>query len=180
MFDSLIILNTNNLPDGEVDRTRFPSTSLFYKYLLYDALFLAFHSSMDLLKHWFPFPLLLSALNSRYTPREKSELMAPFRRTQDQGGVVAFPLMVPVRPDDKYVDDFRRARIFLATQWKKPTLVLYSDVSVLGNGQHSRSVRPTRLSIATLDEKSPNPDPITCVPEFFFSFLGFSRLFMAS
>lgn len=134
-FDNLIILNTNNLPDGEVDRRRYPSESLFYKYLLYDAFFLVFHSSMDLLKHWFPFPLLLSALNTRYTPREKSELMAPFRRTQDQGGVVAFPLMVPVRPDDKYADDFRRARIFLATQWKKPTLVLYSDVSVLGTIQ---------------------------------------------
>ena len=41
-FDDLVILNTNNLPDGEVDRTRFPrlkhypSWGFYLKYLLYD------------------------------------------------------------------------------------------------------------------------------------------------
>ena len=41
-FDNLVILNTNNLPDGEVDRTRFPrlkhypSWGFYLKYLLYD------------------------------------------------------------------------------------------------------------------------------------------------
>ena len=57
--------------------------------------------------------------------------MAPYRRKEDLGGVVAFPLMVPVRPEDKYVSEFRKARIFLAKEWKKPTLVIYSDVSFL-------------------------------------------------
>ncbi len=129
-FDSLIILNTNNLPDGEVDRDRFSSSSaLFLKYLQYDSFFLAFRSSLDLLKHWFPFPLLISALNVSYTPREKAELMAPFQTRQELGGLVAFPLMVPVRKSDKYAKDFRRARLFLATEWRKPTLLLYSDVS---------------------------------------------------
>ena len=128
-FDSLIILNTNNLPDGEVDRGRFPTASLFRKYLLYDAYFLAFRSAMTWLKHLFPLPILFAALNVRYSASDKRDLMAPFRRKEDLGGVVAFPLMVPVRPTDKYVDDFRQARYFLATEWKKPTLVLYSDVS---------------------------------------------------
>ena len=39
--------------------------------------------------------------------------MAPFKRREDFGGVVAFPLMVPVKPSDKYVEDFRNARLFL-------------------------------------------------------------------
>ena len=46
-------------------------------------------------------------------PEEKTDFMAPFRRKADFGGVVAFPLMVPVKPTDKYVEDFRNARIFL-------------------------------------------------------------------
>ena len=54
-----------------------------------------------------------------------------FRRTEDLGGFVAFPLMVPVRPEDNYVADFREARIFLAEKWKKPTLIMYSDVSLI-------------------------------------------------
>ena len=54
-----------------------------------------------------------------------------FRRTEDLGGFVAFPLMVPVRPEDSYVADFREARIFLAEKWKKPTLIIYSDVSFI-------------------------------------------------
>ena len=39
--------------------------------------------------------------------------------------------MVPVRPEDNYVTDFREARIFLAEKWKKPTLIIYSDVSLI-------------------------------------------------
>jgi len=146
-FDSLIILNTNNLPDGEVDKSRFPRTgSLFLKYLQYDAFFLAFRSAMFLLKHSFPLPIMFSAFNTRYTAKEKHDFMAPFRRTEDLGGFVAFPLMVPVRPDDNYVADFREARIFLAEKWKKPTLIMYSDTAlfpflqtgdfVVGNRRH--------------------------------------------
>ena len=57
----------------------------------------------------------ITTVNSRYVvpPEEKTDFMAPFRRKADFGGVVAFPLMVPVKPTDKYVEDFRNARIFL-------------------------------------------------------------------
>ncbi len=48
-----------------------------------------------------------------------------------QGGAVAFPLMVPVLPNDRYVDDFRRTRHFLSTKWHKPTLVVYSEQSII-------------------------------------------------
>ena len=48
-----------------------------------------------------------------------------------QGGAVAFPLMVPVLPNDRYVDDFRRTRYFLSTKWRKPTLVVYSEQSII-------------------------------------------------
>lgn len=146
-FGSLVILNTNNLPDGEVDLSRFPSPNLFLKYLEYDAFFLLFRSSMGLFKDLFPVSLMLTALNSRWSAREKSEMMAPFRRKQDLGGVVAFPLMVPVKPRDNYVDDFRRARIFLSTQWKKPTLVLYSDVSKVSRDQVSENKFCTRKKL---------------------------------
>jgi hypothetical protein len=35
--------------------------------------------------------------------------------------------MVPVLPADRYVNDFRRTRQFLAAKWRKPTLVLFSE-----------------------------------------------------
>ena len=116
-----VILNTNNLPDGEVDRKRFPSQSLYYRYLLYDSYFLAFQSAMRLLKHSFPLALMLGALNPRYVwpPDEKIDFMGPYLRQVDFGGIVAFPLMVPVKPSDKYVADFRKARIFLGMSFQR-------------------------------------------------------------
>jgi pimeloyl-ACP methyl ester carboxylesterase len=47
-FDRLVILNTNNLPDGEVSPRRFPGNPDFRKFLVFDAAFLAFHSLLDL------------------------------------------------------------------------------------------------------------------------------------
>ena len=130
-FDNLVILNTNNLPDGEVSSGRFPTSGLLMKYLVYDAYFLTFRSAIELLKHSFPLPFLLSALNVRYSRKEKRDFLAPFQRKQDLGGVVAFPLMVPVKPSDKYAADFREARAFLAHHWNKPTLIMYSSPAVV-------------------------------------------------
>ena len=78
-FDSLVILNTNNLPDGEVDPSRFSSPLSLLKYLKYDAYFLAFHSAMGLLKTAFPLSLLYSAMNFRYSQKDKRDFMAPFQ-----------------------------------------------------------------------------------------------------
>ena len=44
---------------------------------------------------------------------------------------MAFPLMVPVLPTDRYVDDFRQTRYFMSTKWRKPTLVVYSELAVI-------------------------------------------------
>ena len=78
-FDSLVILNTNSLPDGEVDPSRFSSPFSLLKYLKYDAYFLAFHSAMGLLKAAFPLSLLYSAMNFRYSQKDKRDFMAPFQ-----------------------------------------------------------------------------------------------------
>merc|ERR1711860_442066 len=78
-FDSLIILNTNDLPDGEVDPSRFSSPLSLLKYLKYDAYFLVFHSAMGLLKAAFPLSLLYSAMNFGYTEKDKRDFMAPFQ-----------------------------------------------------------------------------------------------------
>ena len=87
----------------------FLSLSFFFSY------FLVFASAMRWLKYSFPLALMLGALNPNYilSTEEKTNFMAPFKRREDFGGVVAFPLMVPVKPSDKYVEDFRNARLFL-------------------------------------------------------------------
>ena len=58
-------------------------------------------------------------------------LFVYFQRPEDLGGVISFPLLVPVKPTDRYVSDMRSARIFLKTQWKKPTLIMYSKSAFL-------------------------------------------------
>ena len=78
-FDSLVILNTNNLPDGEVDSKRFPGLASYLKYLHFDAYFLAFQSSMGILKGAFPLGLLYSAMNFRYNEKDKRDFTAPFQ-----------------------------------------------------------------------------------------------------
>ena len=43
-FSRLVILNTNNLPDGEVNPDRFHRKSDFSKFLIFDAAFLVRHN----------------------------------------------------------------------------------------------------------------------------------------
>ena len=75
-----MILNTNNLPDGEVDRRRFPTMGLYLKYLLYDSYFLMFRSAISLLKHSFPLALMLAALNPRWLSEQLIDRYAGFFR----------------------------------------------------------------------------------------------------
>ena len=59
LFDRLVILNVNNLPDGELDLQRFHGDiKLFSKYLIFDAMFLSFRASISLFRSLLP-PRLL-------------------------------------------------------------------------------------------------------------------------
>ena len=79
----MVILNTNNLPDGEVDRHRFPADDLYQKFLTFDAAFLAFHSLLDLMKYSFPFSIMFSLFNTRYGKQDLVGFQTPFRRKID-------------------------------------------------------------------------------------------------
>ena len=55
LFDRLVILNVNNLPDGELDLRRFHGDiKLFSKYLIFDAMFLSFRASISLFRSLVP------------------------------------------------------------------------------------------------------------------------------
>ena len=63
LFDRLVILNVNNLPDGELNLERFHgNVRLFSKYLIFDAYFLAFRSSISLFRNWTPPRLLIKVI----------------------------------------------------------------------------------------------------------------------
>ena len=69
MFDRLVILNVNNLPDGELDLQRFHNDiKLFSKYLIFDAFFLAFRASISLLRYLVPPRLLYKVIFHTYIP----------------------------------------------------------------------------------------------------------------
>ena len=59
LFDRLVILNVNNLPDGELDLKRFHGDiKLLSKYLIFDAMFLSFRATISLFRFLVP-PRLL-------------------------------------------------------------------------------------------------------------------------
>ena len=59
----LVILNTNNLPDGELEPSRYSSPASLARFLVLNSFFLAFRSSMNLLREHFPLSLLIHSLN---------------------------------------------------------------------------------------------------------------------
>ena len=65
LFDRIVILNVNNLPDGELDLERFHgNVRLFSKYLIFDAYFLAFRSSISLFRKYTPPRLLIKVIQN--------------------------------------------------------------------------------------------------------------------
>ena len=131
LFSKLVILNTNNLPDGEMDLTRYSSQPYtINKFLVLNSFFMFFRASMNLLREHFPLGLLVHSLNRRYTSAMVEASTSPWPGPEYCGGTTAFPLMVPVTRSHPEAANMRRIREFLST-WEKPTLLLYSESSVL-------------------------------------------------
>lgn len=96
MFQRLVILNTNSLPDGDTNRKRFPNTILFNKFLIYNAPFQAFRAYMNIMRNSVPLQLLFYIMNPAYTFQDLKGLTAPYNRIkEDRGGIISWPLMLP-------------------------------------------------------------------------------------
>jgi len=130
LFSKLIILNTNNLPDGEALLERFSSTSTWWQFQVINSWFLAFRAAMNLLRESFPLKLLISSLNRSYNKRELAAFLAPWPEKKYCGGTTSFPLLVPVFPSHPEAPTMSAIRNFLAT-WTRPTLIMYSESALL-------------------------------------------------
>ena len=63
LFDRLVILNTNSLPDGDgTDAARFPSTILFNKFQIWNAPFQSFRGLVNILRYGIPLTAMMFAL----------------------------------------------------------------------------------------------------------------------
>jgi haloalkane dehalogenase len=60
------------------------------------------------------------------TPEIRAAYEAPFPDESYKAGVAAFPLLVPIKPEDSAVPMMKRAREKLK-DWHKPALVMFSD-----------------------------------------------------
>ena len=144
LFQRLIILNTNNLPDGEANISRYSSISTLSKFMVINSFFLAFRSSINLLRGHFPLSLMMKSLNIQYTKKEVAALVSPWPSSEYCGGTTAFPLMVPVFASHPEAEEMTLIRNFLST-WQKPALIMYSDTSLLPWIDYGDFVVGTRL-----------------------------------
>ena len=144
LFSKLVILNTNNLPDGEVELGRYTNTSTLARFLVLNSFFMFFRASMNLLREHFPLGLLVHSLNRNYSKAMVAATVSPWPDSQYCGGTTAFPLMVPVSPAHPEAGNMRQIRRFLSS-WDRPTLVLYSDSAVLPWAQFGDFVVGRRL-----------------------------------
>jgi haloalkane dehalogenase len=82
--------------------------------------------------------------SSRLSDAEAAAYDAPFPTPESKAGAVAWPLLVPITPDDPVADAMRDTRRRLA-DWQKPVFVLFAPGDPILGGAHPffRELIPT-------------------------------------
>ncbi|XP_071749803.1 haloalkane dehalogenase-like [Lepeophtheirus salmonis] len=128
-FSKFTIMNTNNLPDGELDLARRFHHDIydFSRYLIMDSYFLLFRLYSFIFGSILPPEILFFAMNPKYTKEDYKGFIAPFKNKNERAGIVSYPQLVPVYGNHVNAEHFALARRVLKYGWKKPTQIIFSE-----------------------------------------------------
>lgn len=98
--------------------------------------FLLWRSIVWLLQRQLPISFLFqSAFGSSVTPEIIAAYSAPFPSTKHKAGAAKWPLIVPIFSWMPVAVDTKKAKLFLASHFKKPVLIMFSDNDPITRGQ---------------------------------------------
>lgn len=124
LFSRLVIMNTG-LPTGFIQTGLLP-TSL--------TPFLIWRNFVQLFGTSLPIGRIFTRALVNPQPDVVRGYEAPFPSALYKAGAAQWPLLVPITPNTSVAADMQATQDFLASEWKKPALVMFSDRDAITRG----------------------------------------------
>ncbi len=86
----------------------------------------------------FPWPMLESGMTTKLTPEEVAAYRAPFPSAEYEMGLIEFPLLIAVQPDNPGVP-INKAAWERLIKFDKPFLTLFGELDPVGRGWEKRA-----------------------------------------
>lgn len=124
LFARLVIMNTG-LPTGFVKPSNFIKMLPF---LIWRGIAQVFGTAL-------PVGRIFTKALLKVHPDVVKGYEAPFPSALYKAGAAQWPLLVPITPNTSVAADMQATQDFLASEWKKPALVMFSDLDPITRGQ---------------------------------------------
>lgn len=139
-FKRLVYFNTW-LPQGDV----FSSFSRFVDYIPY----LGVRLMTLTLGYFQSIAAILLAVSDATLDEITNGYKAPYPDARYQGGIAAWPLMIPLKPEDELAVEMKKVADYVTTSWSGPALVGYSsgEAITIAGQEFLESVFPSSCKV---------------------------------